>query len=156
MITCCSAHNEVFREIDAADTVEPADEWLSRCLVDTRNNRAHEVGSEPSFVQTRADEVGHSLWADVPLLAQAVHVDFVAEEIRDGGYVGCETCETQEDISVLEYLREVVGDGEGLHAEAEIAGDGNAILAHHGNTGAAVYYALECRVGKGVKRIRTY
>lgn len=73
------------------------------------------------------------------LLAQAVHVDLVAEEIRDGVDVGCETSQAEVGGgSVVEDLGEVVGDCQGLHAQAEIAGNGDAVLADHGDTGTAI------------------
>lgn len=73
------------------------------------------------------------------LLAQAIHVDLVAEEVRDGIHVGCEASQTEiGGGGVVEDLGEVVGDGQGLHAQAEVAGNGDAVLAHHGDTGTAI------------------
>lgn len=76
---------------------------------------------------------------DIAFLAQAVHVDLVAEEVRDGVDIGGETSQAEvEGWGVVEDLGEVVGDGQGLHAQAEVAGDGDAVLAHHGDTGTAI------------------
>ena len=133
-----SADNEVLRKVNAPNAVEPADERLPRCLVDTRDDGADKVRTEPLLIQRRRDEVGHGLGRDVALLAQAVHVDFVAEQVGHGRHVGGESRQAQEYVAVLEDLGEVVRYCERLHAEAEIAGDGYAVLAHHGHTGAAV------------------
>jgi hypothetical protein len=63
----------------------------------------------------------------------------VSEELRDSLDVGRKACEAEVDLrAVGEDLGEVVADGEGLEAEAQIAGDGDAILADHGNAGTAV------------------
>lgn len=139
LITRRSAHNEVLREVDAPDAVKATDEWLPRCVVDAGDHRRHEVGSEPSLVQTGTDQVGQGLRGDVSLLAESVHVDFVAEEIGDGDHVGREARQAQVGGgSVVEDLREVVRDRQGLHAESEIASDCDAVLAHHGHAGAAI------------------
>jgi len=63
----------------------------------------------------------------------------VSEELRNGLNVGRKTCETQVHLrAVGEDLGEVVADGEGLETKAQIAGDGDAVLADHGNAGTAV------------------
>jgi hypothetical protein len=139
LVARCSTDNEVLCKVDAPNAVEAADEWLPRRLVDSRNHGADKVGAEPLLVQRRRHKVGHGLGRDVALLAQAVHVDFVAEQVRDGVDVGGEACQSEEDVAVLEDLGEVVGHGEGLHAETQVAGDGDAILAHHGHGGTTVY-----------------
>jgi len=72
------------------------------------------------------------------LLAQAVHVDLVTEQLADGLDIGGETSQAKVYVAVVEDLREVVGDSQGLETEAEIAGDGDTVLADHGNTGTAV------------------
>jgi hypothetical protein len=40
--------------------------------------------------------------------------------------------------AIGEDLGEVVADGEGLEAEAQVAGDGDAVFADHGDAGTAV------------------
>ena len=72
------------------------------------------------------------------LLTQAVHVDLVTEQLADSLDIGGETSQAKVHIAVVEDLGEVVGDGQGLETEAEIAGDGDTVLANHGNAGTAV------------------
>ena len=63
----------------------------------------------------------------------------VSEELRDGLDVCREAREAEVDLrTVGEDLGEVVADGQGLEAEAQVAGDGHAVLADHGYAGAAV------------------
>ena len=63
----------------------------------------------------------------------------VSEELGNGLDVGREACETKVHLrAVGEDLGEVVADGEGLETEAQIAGDGDAVLADHGDAGTAV------------------
>jgi hypothetical protein len=153
LITCSSTDDEVLGEVDTPNTVEAADERLSRGLVDSCNDWADEVRAKSLLIQRRGDEVRHGLWADVALLAQAVHVYFVAEEVRDGSNICGESRQTQKDVAILEDLGEVVGDCEGLHAEAEIASNGHAVLANHGYRGAAVYaYVRGDGVGEGASK----
>lgn len=84
-------------------------------MVDACDNGTHEPRPKPLLVQTAAHEIGECLRTDVPLFAQAVHVDFVAEGVGDGLDVGGETCQAQVDGGrVREDLGEVVGDGERL------------------------------------------
>jgi hypothetical protein len=138
LIARCSTNDEVLRKVDAPNAVKPTDERLPTRLVDTRNHRTNEVRAEAFLIQTRAHEVRHGLGADVAFLAEAIHVDFVAEEVGHGVDVGGEAREAEEDVAVLEDLGEVVGHGEGLHAEAQVARYGYAVLADHGHAGAAV------------------
>lgn len=138
LIARCSADNEILGEVDATNAVKPTDKRLPCGLVDPCNHRADKVWAEALLIQRRRHEVRHGLRADVALFAEPVHVDFVAEEIGDSRDIGGETCQAEEDVAVLEDLGKVVRDGEGLHAESQIAGYGNAVLAHHGYRGAAV------------------
>lgn len=63
----------------------------------------------------------------------------VSEELGNGLDVGRKACEAQVHLrAVGEDLGEVVADGEGLETEAQIAGDGDTVLADHGNAGTAV------------------
>lgn len=63
----------------------------------------------------------------------------VSEELGNGLDVGREACETKVHLGAVgEDLGKVVADSEGLEAEAQIAGDGDAVLADHGNAGTAV------------------
>lgn len=74
------------------------------------------------------------------LLAKSIHVDLVAEQIRHRCDVRRKAGQSQVSRrSVVEDLGEVVGDREGLHAQSEITGDGDAVLADHGNTGTTIY-----------------
>ena len=108
-------------------------------MVDPREHRADEVGPEALLVQAARDKVRERLRADVALLTQPVHVDFVAEEVGHGAHVGGEAREPEvERGCVGEDFREVVGYGEGLQAEAQVAGDGDAVAPDHGHAGAAV------------------
>lgn len=77
------------------------------------------------------------------LLTQAVHVDFVTEQLADSLDIGGETSQAEVYVAVVEDLGEVVGNSQGLETEAEIAGDGDTVLADHGNTGTAVYQACQ-------------
>lgn len=137
-----AADDEVLGEVDAADGVEAADEGGAGLGVEAGDDGADEVGAEAALVEGGGDEVGEGGGGDGALLAQAVHVDLVAEQVRDGGHVGGEAGEPEEDgVAVLEDLGEVVGHGQGLQAEAQVAGDGHAVLAYHGHAGAAVCFA---------------
>jgi len=80
--------NKVLRKINTANAIEAANKRLSGLLVDARNDGAHEEGTESALVQRARDEVGHGGGGDVALFAQAVHVDFVTEEIRDRVDIG--------------------------------------------------------------------
>jgi hypothetical protein len=63
----------------------------------------------------------------------------VSEELGNGLDIGREACEAKVHLrAVGEDLGEVVADGEGLEAEAKVAGDGDAVLADHGDAGTAV------------------
>lgn len=133
-----SRHDKVLGKVDAADAVEAADEGLARLGVEAGDDGGDKVGAEAALVERRGDEVGKGSGRDGALLAQAVHVDLVAEDVAHGADVGGQARQAEEDVAVLEDLGEVVGDGEGLEAEAEIACDGDAVLADHGDGGAAV------------------
>ena len=108
-------------------------------MVDPRHDRADEIRAKPLLVQTARHQVGHGLRRDLALLAQAVHVYFVAEEIRHGGDVGGESREPEVDVAVGEDFWEVIRYREGLEAEAQVAGYGDAVFADHGDAGAAVW-----------------
>ena len=47
------------------------------------------------------------------------------------------------DVAVAEDLGEVVGHRERLEAEPEVARDGDATVADHGDTGTAVFFERE-------------
>ncbi len=83
-------------------------------MINPRDDGTDEIRPEALLVQAARDQVGHGLRRDGALLAQPVHVDFVAEEVGDGGHVGGEACEAEVDVAVGEDLREVVGYREGL------------------------------------------
>lgn len=138
LFTRRAADNEVLGEIDTADRVETADEGLSALGLETRNDRADEVGAKPALVQRRRNEVGEGRGRDVALLAQTVHVDLVSEEVGDGCDIRGESRQAEEDIAVLEDLGEVVGYCEGLETEAQVAGDSDTVLAYHGHAGTAI------------------
>lgn len=79
------------------------------------------------------------------LLAQPVHVDLVTEEIGDSIDISSQSSQAEVGGGgVIEDLGKIVGDGQGLHAQAEIACDGNAVLAHHGDTGTAIWIECQC------------
>lgn len=107
-------HNEVLGKVDAADAVEAADEGLAGLGIEASDDGGDEVGTEAFLVEGRGDQVGKSAGGDVALLAQAVHVGLVAEDVTDGVDVGGQAGQAEEDVAVLEDLGEVVGDGEGL------------------------------------------
>lgn len=70
----------------------------------------------------------------------------VSEELGDGLNVGREAGKTQVYLrAVGEDLGEVVADGEGLQAEAQVAGDGHAVFADHGDAGTAVWGEISWR-----------
>lgn len=141
LITSCTADNKILGKVDTSDTIKPANERLASCMIDSRNDRRYKIRAESSLVQTRADEVRQRLGGDVSFFTEAVHVDLVAEQIGNGGYVGCEARETEiGGWCVVEDLGEVVGDRQGLHTESEIAGDCDAVFSHHGHTGTAIYF----------------
>jgi len=108
--------DEILRKVDASDTVEAADERLPGLWVEARDDGADEVGAEAALVEGGGDEVGEGRGRDGPLLAQAVHVDFVAEQVGHGDHVGGEAGQAEVDGAVGEDLGEVVGHGEGLQA----------------------------------------
>ena len=63
----------------------------------------------------------------------------VSEELGDGLDVCRETREAKVDLrAVGEDFGEVVADGQGLETEAQVAGDGDTVLADHGHASAAV------------------
>lgn len=130
--------DEVLGKVDTSYAIKAADERLPRLGIQAGDDGADEPGAEAALVEARADEVGEGAGRDVALLAEAVEVHLVAEEFGDARHVGREASEAQEDVAVLEDLGEVVGHGERLHAEAEVAGYGDAVLADHGDGGAAV------------------
>lgn len=130
--------NKVLGKVNAAYAIETADEWLPRLGVEASNDGTDKVWAESAFVERRRDEVSEGGGSNLALLTQAIHVDLVAEQVADGADIGSEAREAHKDVAVAEDLGEVVGDGQGLHAETEIAGDGYAVLADHGNAGAAV------------------
>lgn len=138
LITRRPADDKVLREINAPDTIKATDKRLAALLVDSCYYRADKVGPEALLVQGGGDQVGHGGGRDVALLAQAVHVDLVAEQIRDGGDVRREPREAQVDVAVGEDLGEVVADRQGLETEAQIAGYGYAVFANHCYAGAAI------------------
>ena len=159
-----AGNDEVFGEIYASDRVEsrkaycqirkleistavsfpsvlyiPTNKRLPRSLVDARDHGTHKPRAKPPLVQTTAHQIGERLRTDISLFPQPVHVDFVSEELADGADVGREPREAEVDLrAVGEDFGEVVGDGEGLEAEAQVAGDGYAVLAYHCYAGAAV------------------
>lgn len=141
-----AAHDEVLGEVDAADGVEAADEGLAGLGLEAGHDGGDEVGTEAALVEGRGDEVGESGGGDVALLAQAVHVDLVAEQVRDGGHVGGQARQAQEHVAVLEDLGEVVGYRQGLQAQPQVARHGHAVLAHHGYAGAAVCRSEEVSI----------
>lgn len=117
LLARCPTDNEVLCEIDTADGIEPADEWLPGCVVDSGHHRTDKIRTKPPLVQGRADQIGKCLRGDMSFLTEAVHVDFVAEEIRNCSNVCCKTSQAKVDRgSVVEDLGEVVGYSQGLHA----------------------------------------
>ena len=107
-------------------------------MIDPCDDGADEIWAEALLVQAGRDQVGHGLRRDLPLLAQPVHVDFVAEQVRHGSHVGGEAREAEVDVAVRENLGEVIGYGQGLEAEAKVARDGHAVFTNHGHTSATI------------------
>lgn len=118
-------------------------------MVDAGNHGADEIRPEALFVQAARDQVGHGLGRDLAFLAQAVHVNFVAEEIRHGRYVRGEARQPQVYVAVAEDFGEVVGYGQGLHPEAEVARDGHAVFTDHSYAGTAVLEGIWLAGGRG-------
>lgn len=114
-------------------------------MIDTRDDGADEIRAEALLVQAGRDQVGHGLRRDLALLAQPVHVDLVAEQVRHGGHVGGEARQAEVDVAVREDFGEVVGYGQGLKAEPKVACDGHAVFANHGHTGAAICGTDPCQ-----------
>ena len=141
-----AADNKVLGKVYAPDAIETANEGLAGLGLESGHDGRDEVWPEAALVQARRNEVRKGPRRDVALLAQSVQVNLVAEKIRDGRHVGSEPRQPQEYVAVLKHFGEVVGDGEGLEAEAEIAGDGDAVLADHGDTGASVCCSTIIRV----------
>ena len=139
LVTGSPAHDKVFCKIDTSNTVKAADERLSRGMVDAGNHWTNKVRAESFLIQCRAHKVRHGLRGYGSLLAQAVEVHFVTKEIGDSGDVGSKASEAEVDRAVGEYFGEGIGDCEGLHAQAQVAGDGDAVLADHGDAGTAVW-----------------
>lgn len=139
LITCGARHNKVLGEINAANAIKSTDVWLPRRTVDASQYRAHKPRAEPPLVQTTRDQVRQRLGGDVALFSQPVHVHFVAEGVGDGLDVCGQAGETEEDgWGVVEDFGEVVRYGEGLQAEAEVAGYGDAVFTDHRYAGAAI------------------
>jgi hypothetical protein len=90
-----SRNDKILRKINASNTVEPADERLSGGMIDSRQHRTHKERPKPSLVETAADQVRKRLGRDLSLLAEPVHVDFVAEEVGDCAHVGREASEPE-------------------------------------------------------------
>ena len=111
-------------------------------MINARNHGADKIRAEALLVQARGHQVRHGLRGDLPLFAQAVHVDFEAEEVADGADVGGETRQAEVDVAVGEDLGEVVRDGQRLQPEAQVACDGHAVFADHGDAGTAVWRGL--------------
>lgn len=145
LITRRAGHDKVLCKINTPNTVEPTNKRLPLLALllrrhNPRHHGAHKPRPEPLLVQTRADQVGHRAGTYLPLLAQAVHVDFVAHQVRHRGDVGGQAREPDVQVrAVGEDLGKVVRDGEGLEAEAEVAGDGDAVLARHREAGSAIW-----------------
>ena len=117
----------------------PANKRLPTRLINPRNNRTHKPRPKPALIQTTADQIREGLRADIPLLPQAIHVHFVAEELGDRADVRRQPGQAQVGLrAVGEDFGEVVADGEGLEPEAQVAGDGYAVFACHCYAGAAV------------------
>lgn len=117
LITGRARNDKVLGEINAANTVKAADERFPRSLVYASHHRADKIGTEAALVQAGADQAGHGLWADVSLFSQTIHVDFVAEEVADGGDVGGQAGEAEIDaVREGEDLGHIVGHGKSLHA----------------------------------------
>lgn len=139
LITRRATDDEILRKVNASNTIKAADKRLPRLRIEPRDDGTDEVRPEAALVQGAGDEVRERRGRDRPLLAQAVHVDFVAEEVGHGGHVGGEARQPEVDGAVGEDLGEVVGHGEGLEAEAQVARDGDAVFAHHGDAGSAIW-----------------
>jgi hypothetical protein len=141
LVTRRPRHDEILCKINAPNTVKPAYERLSGRMIDSSQHRTDEERAKPPLVETAADQIGERLGCDLSLLAEPVHVDFVAEEVGYGADVGRQTGEPEvARRGVVEDLGEVVGDGEGLQAEAEVAGYGDAVFADHCDAGAAIWW----------------
>ena len=108
-------------------------------MIYSRDDRTYKPRPEPLLIQTARHQIRQRLRTDVPLFAQSVHVDFIPEGVADSLDVCGEASETEVDgRGVREDLGEVVGYREGLQAEAEVAGYGDAVFADHGDESAAV------------------
>ena len=136
--------DEVLCEINATDAIEPAYERFPRRVVDAGDDGTDEIRAEALLVQAGRDQIGHRLRRDLAFLAQPVHVDLVAEQIRHGGHVGGEARQAEVDVAVREYFGEIVGYGQGLEAEPKVACDGHAVFADHGHTGTAICETGRC------------
>lgn len=131
--------NKVLCKIDTPDAIKATYKRLARGMIDPRNDRADEERPEPFLVQAGGDQVGHGLGRDGPLLAEPVHVDLVAKQVRHRRHVRGKACQPQIYVlPVPEDLGEIVGHREGLEAKSEIARDGNAVFPDHGYAGATV------------------
>lgn len=131
-------HHKVLGKVDAANRVKGADEGGVRACVDAGHDGRCEVGPKALLIQARADQIRQHLRLDLALLPQPVHVDAEAEELAEAYDVGGETGQAEEDVAIGEDLGEVGGDSERLQAQAQVARDGHAVLAHHGDAGAAI------------------
>ena len=108
-------------------------------MIYPRDDRTYKPRPEPLLVQTARHQIRQRLGTDIPLFSQAVHVNLIPEGVTNGLNVCGEARETEVDGGgVREDLGEVVGYREGLQAEAEVAGYGDAVFADHGDEGAAV------------------
>ena len=136
----------------------PTNKRLPTRLINPRDDGTHKPRPKPALVQTTAHQIRERLGADIPLFPQAVHVHFVAEELGDGADVCREPRQAQVGLrAVGEDFGEVVGDCQGLQAQAQVASYRDAVFAGHCYAGAAVWGRVSREVhvalGSGCARV---
>src|SRR3982074_2179770 len=92
LITSCPTDNKVLCKIDTTNTVKPTNKRLPGLLIQACHNWRHEERPKPALIQRTGHQVCHGAGTNIAFLAQPVHVDFIAEQIRHCRYVCCETC----------------------------------------------------------------
>lgn len=124
--------------VGRADEVGGAEEDVA-VLGHASDHGLGEVGAESTLVEHRLAERGERLAGDLALLAELVHVEAELELGHEGLLVGAEAGEADGAAVVDEGdLGHVHGDGLELLAQAHVGGNGEALLAGHGDDGTTV------------------
>ena len=134
-----AADDAVLRGGLAPDEVHVAEVGLAGLGVEPGHDGLDEEGAEAALVEHVGDHGREGLGAHGAALAELVHLDPELDLLEDGLGVGDEAGQADPEVGGdLEDLGEVGGDGAQLDAEARVRGERHAVLALHGDHGAAV------------------